>query len=77
MSPAVAITPVTVTDAKNVRSVYRCVCKYSHRVFVFLVYHGLHLSLIYQTDLTVFFSVVQTLLQPLDVIETLIYIVAI
>lgn len=65
------------TDAQNMHSVCKCVCKYSHRAFVFLVYHGLHLSLIYQTDLIVFSSYVQILLQPIYILETTIHITAI
>ena len=38
------------------------------------MYHGLHLSLIYQTDLVVYFDLIQISLQPLDTRETMLHI---
>ena len=38
------------------------------------MYHGLHLSLIYQNDLVVYFDLIQISLQPLDAIETMLHI---
>ena len=41
------------------------------------MYHGLHLSLMYQADLIIYFGVIQILLQPLYITETLTHIAAI
>ena len=65
------------SDGTNVRSVYGCVCKYSYRVLVFLVYHGLNSNLIYPANLMGYFDLIQILLQPLYITETLTHISAI
>lgn len=44
---------------------------------MFLVYHGLDLNLMYPADLLVYFGLIQILLQPLYIAETLIHILAI